>query len=271
MRRIAAAATIALAALLPAGGGSFAGPAAVFHRPIISLGASQSSNWSGYNQGTLEQGGKLFGSVSATWTVPMASQHRPNEAEYSSSWIGVGGGCVDAGCTVTDSTLIQTGTEQDVAKSGTASYWAWWEVIPLPSIQITGMTIRPGDRMTASIAEATPGSNVWTIKLRNATNGDSFATTVPYDSTHLTAEWIVETPVVIGGGGGVTVGPLPDLTTVHFDGARTNGHNAGLKPSEAIQLVDPSSGQVLATPSAPDAQNNGFNDCTYATTCRALR
>ena len=270
MRRIAAAATIALATLLPAGG-SPAGPAVMFHRPIISLGASQSSNWSGYNQGTLEQGGKLFSSVSATWTVPMASQHRPNEAEYSSSWIGVGGGCVDAGCTVTDSTLIQTGTEQDVAKSGKASYSAWWEVIPLPSIQVTGMTIRAGDRMSASVAEATPGSNVWTIKLRDVTNGGSFAMTVPYDSTHLTAEWIVETPVVIGSGGGVTVGPLPNLTTVHFDGARTNGGNAGLKQSEAIQLVDPTSGQVLATPSAPDARANGFNDCTYATTCRALR
>jgi len=201
----------------------------------------------------------------------MASQHKPNEAEYSSSWIGVGGGCVDAGCTVTDSTLIQTGTEQDVAKSGKAAYSAWWEVIPLPSVQITGMTIRAGDRMVASVAEGTAGSNVWTIKLKDLTNRDSFAMTVPYDSTHLTAEWIVETPVVIGGGGAVTVGPLPDLTTVHFDGARANGRNAGLKPSEAIQLVDPSSGHVLATPSAPDAQNNGFNDCAYATTCRALR
>src|SRR5437762_13398227 len=161
MRRIAAAATIALAALLPAGGGSSAGPAALFHRTIISLGASQSSNWSGYNQGSLEQGGKLFGSVSATWTVPMASQHRPNEAEYSSSWIGVGGGCVDAGCTVTDSTLIQTGTEQDVDESGHATYSAWYELIPAPSLTISSMTIHAGDRIKAIIGKETPNSNVW--------------------------------------------------------------------------------------------------------------
>ena len=71
----------------------------LYHRPIISVGANQSSNWSGYNQGTLEQGGGvMFNSVSATWRVPTATAHAPNEAEYSSTWVGIGGGCVDAAC-----------------------------------------------------------------------------------------------------------------------------------------------------------------------------
>ena len=88
---------------------------------------------SGYSQGTLEQGSKLFNSISGDWTVPAATQHTSGQAEASSDWIGIGGGCVDAGCTVTDSTLIQTGTEQDVDATGAPSYSAWWELVPAPS------------------------------------------------------------------------------------------------------------------------------------------
>src|SRR5262249_28313155 len=46
---------------------------AVSHRPLIVVGANKSNNWSGYNQGTLEQGGKLFNEVAGDWTVPTAT------------------------------------------------------------------------------------------------------------------------------------------------------------------------------------------------------
>src|SRR5205823_3285261 len=117
---------------------------------------NQSQNWFGYNQGTLEQGSKLFNSITGDWTVPTASQHTKGQDEYSSDWIGIGGGCVDANCNIGDTTLIQTGTEQDVASNGKASYSAWWELIPAPSLTITNMTVRPGDKMHASIAQTTP-------------------------------------------------------------------------------------------------------------------
>jgi hypothetical protein len=100
--------------------------------------ANSSNNWFGYNQGTLERGGRQFNSIAGDWTVPTATQHASGD-EASSDWIGIGGGCVDANCTVGDSTLIQTGTEQDVS-SGSASYGAWWELIPGPSIAISNMT-----------------------------------------------------------------------------------------------------------------------------------
>ena len=53
-----------------------------------------SSNWFGYNQGALEQGGTLFNSISGDWTVPTVTQH--GQDENSSDWIGIGGGCVDS-------------------------------------------------------------------------------------------------------------------------------------------------------------------------------
>jgi Peptidase A4 family len=232
--------------------------------PGAKLNANQSNNWFGYNQGTLEQGGaKQFHSITGDWTVPAASQHTAGQDEASSDWIGIGGGCVDAGCTVTDNTLIQTGTEQDVT-GGQASYSAWWELVPAPSITISNMSVSPGDHMHADITEAVSGSDVWTITLKDVTRNESFSTTVPYPSTHLTAEWIEETPLLIGTNAGLA--SLPNLTNPRFDSGTTNGVNAHLNASEEMLLTD-SSGGVIGAPSAPDASLDGFSACTWATSC----
>jgi hypothetical protein len=237
---------------------------AVVHvvKPRLRANANSSNNWFGYNQGTLEQGGKQFNSIAGDWTVPTASQHASGD-EASSDWIGIGGGCIDANCTVGDSTLIQTGTEQDVS-SGSASYGAWWELIPGPSIAISDMTVRPGDHMHADISEVVAGSNLWTITLQNVTRGQTFTTTVPYSSTHATAEWIEETPLLIGTGAGLAA--LPNLTTVPFTGARINGASANLQAAERILLTD-SSGSVIGTPSNPNGTRDGFSACAWATSC----
>src|SRR5215472_8716845 len=76
------------------------------------VAGSKSTNWFGYSEGSLATGGALFSSIGAAWTVPEARQHARKEAEHSATWIGIGGGCIDAGCSLTDPTgLIQTGTE----------------------------------------------------------------------------------------------------------------------------------------------------------------
>jgi hypothetical protein len=258
-----------LVALACFGGTAAAKPVLKSHGQVLQIkkhvNANQSSNWFGYNQGTLEKSNTLFSSISGDWTVPSATQHASGKAESSSDWIGIGGGCIDAGCTLGDPTLIQTGTEQDVDASGKASYSTWWEIIPGPSIAISGVSASPGDRMHASISELVTGSNVWTITLQNVTKGQSFTQTVPYPSTHATAEWIEETPTLIGTDG-VGLAALPNLSNPSFDNAKVNGQAAGLKSSEAIQLID-SNGSVIGTPSAPDAQADGFSACTWATSC----
>jgi hypothetical protein len=233
-------------------------------KPRASFQAAQSNNWFGYNQGTLEQGGKMFHAITGDWTVPTATQHTAGQDEASSDWIGIGGGCLDAACTVGDNTLIQTGTEQDVS-GGTASYSAWYELIPAPSLTISSITVHPGDHMHASISETISGANVWNITLQDVTTGKSFSTTVPYSSTHATAEWIEETPLTFGTGG-AGLAALPNLTNAPFSAATTNGANAGLQASEEIQLVD-SSGKVIGTPSAPNSTANGFTECAWATNC----
>ncbi len=232
--------------------------------PHLRSNTNSSSNWFGYNQGTLEQGSKLFNSITGNWTVPTATQHSSGQAEDSSDWIGIGGGCIDSGCTSTDSTLIQTGTEQDVSSTGAASYSAWYELVPAPSLTISGMTVAPGDQMHASISEVVNDANAWDITIQDLTRGESYTTTVPYSSTHATAEWIEETPLEIGTNAGFAA--LPNLTNPNWTSATVNGASAGLKSSEEMDLVD-SSGSVIGAPSAPNSTANGFNECAWASTC----
>ena len=153
--------------------------------PELHLNANQSNNWFGYNQGALEQGSKLFNSISGQWTVPAATQHTAGQAEASSDWIGIGGGCVDAGCTVTDSTLIQTGTEQDVSASGAAVLLG---LVGARTGAVDHDHQHDGQARRPHVGLGGRGrgrqQTLWKITLSDVTRGESFTTTVPYPSTH---------------------------------------------------------------------------------------
>lgn len=232
--------------------------------PHLRGATTESNNWFGYDQGALEEG-KLFNAISGEWTVPVATQHSAGQEEASATWIGIGGGCVNEGCAASDPTsLIQTGTEQNVEPSGAASYSAWWELVPVPAITIEGMHVSPGDRMRAEIAEAIPDAEVWNITLRDVTTGQSFSQEVPYPSSHASAEWIEETPLSFGtSGAGLTA--LPNLTETSFENATVNGSAAKLTPSQKIALTSES--RVIGTPSEPNSAASGFGACAWATTC----
>ena len=81
--------------------------------------------------------------------------------------------------------------------------------------------------MHASLSEVVPDSNVWTITIQDVTRGESFSQTVPYPSTHATAEWIEETPLEIGTNAGFA--SLPNLSNPGWTSATVNGASAGLK------------------------------------------
>ena len=268
--RIRLATLVAVAALAAVGAATrFTGTAnasgsGAHPGPIVVLKAGQSSNWFGYNQGLLEKGAP-FNQVAGDWNVPTAGHRSGGGDEFSATWVGIGGGCLDTACTLTDSTLIQTGTSQDVTASGAVSYTAWWEVIPAPSLTITSMTVGAGDHMHADIRQLVP--EVWVITISDVTRGETFTQTVPYTSTFATAEWIEEAPTVIGSSG-TGLAALPNLSTTTFDLAQVNNASAGLNAAEQIQLID-SSGHVIGAPSAPDGDSDGFNACANAASCGA--
>jgi len=236
--------------------------------PGVRAGMTQSNNWSGYAQGRLEKGHD-FHAITGAWTVPNARPRKDKEEEFSSTWVGIGGGCIQVRCSVSDPTLIQAGTEQDIVAScplgGSCSYsplyTAWYELIPGPSVEVD-LPINPGDQVTVDIHE-TSIPQVWFIGLSDVTTHTDWTTTIPYTSTYATAEWIEETPVSFSANSGASVGPLPDLGIIRFDAGSVNHANPDLFSMEAIQLVDLNR-NAIATPSSPDTDGDGFNDCTYA-------
>ena len=101
-----------------------------------------STNWSGYAAETnlITPASNAVTSVSGSWTVPKVTG---KTSEYSSVWVGIDG--------YSSNSVEQLGTEQDTSRSGATTYYAWWEMYPNPSVQITSMTISPGDSISASV------------------------------------------------------------------------------------------------------------------------
>src|ERR1700691_572220 len=104
-------------------------------RAVTGTTKLDSTNWSGYAQSTAANG--TFTAVKDFWTVPTVST-KPSGDQYSSDWVGIGG--------FNDATLVQDGTEADNI-GGTAHYDAWTEIIPAREGVLSGLTIKPGDKM----------------------------------------------------------------------------------------------------------------------------
>jgi hypothetical protein len=115
--------------------------------------------------------------------------------------------------------------------------------------------------MHADITQTVPG--VWTITLQDLTRGENFSTTVPYTSTEGSAEWIEETPLLLGTNAGFAA--LPNLSKVAFTSATANGSAANLQASEEMDLTD-SNGNVIGAPSAP-LSSQSFDACAWASSC----
>ncbi|MCL1976621.1 MAG: G1 family endopeptidase [Candidatus Bathyarchaeota archaeon] len=143
--------------------------------------------------------------VNASWIVPSVSISSDNT--YSSAWIGIGGQF--------DTSLIQIGTEHD-SVNGKERYIAWYELLPDYAINIPIM-ISEGDMMSASINLVDKDTNLWFMQLTDVTTGESFSKSVNYNSTLLTAEWIVERPTLNG-----QIANLSNFGSVTFTEAYVN-------------------------------------------------
>ena len=73
---------------------------------------------------------------------------------------------------------------QDVDAKGHATYSAWWELIPAPSITISNFPVAAGDHMHAVIAEAAPDANV-----SASLAGEKSATTLSLDELTMYEEY----------------------------------------------------------------------------------
>jgi hypothetical protein len=226
-------------------------------------------NWAGY-----VATGTDVSSVSGQWTVP----HAGTIPGVAGTWVGVGG--------YSTSDLIQEGTSEvgtptnDV--TGLPQYQAWYEALPDGEVALTGCsgdskcTVAPGDEMKASVTAASgcsPNTKCnWTVEMSDVTQGWTYSTTVSYDSSQSSAEWIHEAP-------SLSVGPLPGVpvpvggpVTVTFDGTQNSALGNFGSGSSGGDIAKTGAFPVEALPgetttSALDTGGDGFNVCTYALTC----
>ena len=180
-----------------------------------------SSNWAGYGL-TAAPGGSVtaFSNVFGTWVQPAVTCTAGAAASYSAFWVGLGG------LTETSTALEQTGTDANCSSSGTASYSAWYEIIPAPPVRVK-LAVRPGDTISAAVTIT--GKTV-AMRLRNVTLHTVVNKKVKLSRPDLTsAEWIAEAPSACNGNGSCKTLPLANFGTVDFvNAAATGSKHSGL-------------------------------------------
>src|SRR6266487_2282484 len=213
----------------------------------VTNAASTSQNWSGYARTT----GGTYTDITSSWTVPTAQAS--TSATYSSAWIGIDG--------ATNSNLIQTGTESDYV-SGSASYNAWWEILPAAETVLSTTTypVSPGDAMFAEIKK---NATNWTINIQDLTKAWSFSTNQTYSGQQSSTEWILEAPTVGG-----SQSTLANYGSISFLNDTQNGANPSHSYStDSIDMLD-SINKVISSTSQPNPDTNGFS-VTYGSTTPA--
>jgi hypothetical protein len=216
--------------------------------PVTPASDGVSRNWSGY----AAEGG-TYTSVTGTWTLPSANNNSNSGFGSSATWVGIGG--------VSSHDLIQAGTQQTSDGSGTVHYNAWIEMLPAASKSVP-LTVLPGDSVTVSITQQSAGE--WLIVLKNNTTGKNYQTTVQYQSSLSSAEWVQEAPSA-----GRRVVSLDQFGTVQFtsgsatkDGKKVTLKEAGAQP---ITMID-SQGNALAIPSSLGSDGSTFSVSRTTTT-----
>ena len=220
----------------------------VFYAPTALVGESNlyTNNWSGY---AAVSSSTAFDSISASWTVPeVASAPVPG---YSAVWIGIGGFLERS------NRLIQAGTEQDVRSDGSKDYYAWFESLPRPAVNVG--RVSPGDLINVRFNKVGDTQSTWHVILSRESKGiittlvdDDIVIRTNSASTR-SAEFIVEAPTAVSGHTVSQLLPLADFGTVTFTHCTTN--LGGLGSSTNLYRLTMTNdgtkdGTTLASPSA---------------------
>lgn len=183
----------------------------------------QAQRWSGYIVKTNYQSSwQGFSSVSASWIVPEVKASVNNT--FLSVWVGIGG--------YGEESLIQAGIEGHCI-NGQVEYSAWYELLPDFARPISSVTVKSGDNISVSITLINE-KQTWSIMLADNTNNKYFQKNVVYNSSRLTAEWIVERPTINN-----AISVLPDFDNVTFSNCKAvlNGIAGKLILSHIIHLL----------------------------------
>jgi len=211
-----------------------------------STASYQSTNWAGY----VSTGGN-FTTISGTWIASTPTPTSTTVESADGTWIGIGG--------ITTSDLIQIGTQNTISPSGVITTSAFYELLPAHAIGIPSVAVRPGDTISASIAQTS--TNEWTLSLSNVSTGRSFSTSLSYVSSLSSAEWIQENPSYAGGG----LVLLDNFGTVVFSNATTtvNGTTMSAAASNASPITLIGQGGAAGHTGVPSAINGSSFTVQY--------
>ena len=205
-----------------------------------------SANWSGYVVGS-PSGSQNFSSVSGSWVQPTGKCDETQGGSYSAFWIGLGGSGQSQ-----NPALEQDGTEVDCSADGTASYFAWYELVPAAPVKVD-LAIHPGDKISSKVSVS--GQQV-TMYLSDQTTGQSVTKTLqmPNQADTSSAEWIAEAPSQCGQGvSDCSPLPLTDFGKVQFFDASattTDGHTG--------TISDPAWNAAAVSLSPGSSDDGGF-------------
>jgi hypothetical protein len=146
---------------------------------------TRSKNWGGYAITAGATGPSLaFTDVTGQWVQPTAIC-RAGAPTSIAFLVGLGG--FAASSTAEE----EVGTDADCGRTGVASYFAWYELVPATAVFLP-LAIAPGDVITSSVVVT--GSNVL-VQVIDRTRGTRSTTRLHAASPDLTsAEWLAEIP-----------------------------------------------------------------------------
>jgi len=216
----------------------------------VALKKVGSTNWSGY-----ADTGSGFTSLSAKWTEPKVSNcSTSGPLKAVVFWVGIDG--------FSSQSVEQGGTGALCGQGQALVYFTWWEVFPTNSIQVVGASVKPGDKISASVVRK---GTSYTIKVTDSTtSGNSFTKTaackgVTGGCKNNSAEWIGERP-------STSSGPLPlakfSTWTVTAATVKAGSKSGTIKsfPDDQITMFNKKGGHVLAQPGPLNSAGNSFND-----------
>jgi Peptidase A4 family len=205
--------------------------------------ATGSFNWSGYADASKTPG--TFTKVSGQWKTPKV--HCTREDQLTSNFVGIDG--------FNSSTVEQDGT-YSWCFLGQATYFTWYEMDPAGSV-VVGNSVRPGDKITASVTRA--GTN-YTLALTDSTHPiNSFSTKQTCTTCQNTSvEWITERPTF-----SIGIAPLADYRTWALSSASQTaggktGTISGYPTYYKIDMVDATDTYPLSLASGLNNAGNGF-------------
>ncbi|HXZ99210.1 MAG TPA: G1 family glutamic endopeptidase [Candidatus Binatia bacterium] len=203
--------------------------------PLASQPGSVYYNWSGYSV----QGTSGLTSMAGCWTEPAVT---PASGD-SYAWASI---AVDG---VTDQNMLMVGTAADWYQ-GEASYIAfWYSGSTNTGANIDAVVVKPGDSMCAGLAAGAAGN--WTVTVTDESTGEQYSTAQPYQGPLNAASWLLLNPQYPSS-------PLMGFGQVTFDKALLDGGNPHFTLADSIEMVDQSGNNVIAYPSPPDADTDGF-------------